>query len=278
MHKLTQYIKEALSGYYPDSELRSIIKILYTEVLHLSMVDIYMGKDINLSVKQVSEIESIVCRLQEYEPLQYIIGTAEFYGLTLNVAPGVLIPRPETTELVECIVKENQNREVRILDIGTGSGCIALALNKQLPQATVTAWDVSDDALRIASLNNVKVNGKVRFEKVDVLTVQPEKEIYDIIVSNPPYIIDAEKKEMERNVLDWEPSLALFVPDNDPLRFYRKISELGREMLRSGGKVYFEINRAFGKETKVMMKELGYTSVEVIKDLSGNDRIIKAQK
>lgn len=278
MHKLTQYIKEALFGYYPDSELHSIIKILYTEVLHLSMVDIYMGKDINLSAKQVSEIESIVCRLQEYEPLQYIIGTAEFYGLTLNVAPGVLIPRPETTELVECIVKENQNKEVNILDIGTGSGCIALALDKQLPQAIVTAWDVSDDALRIASLNNVKVNGKVRFEKVDVLTVQPEKEIYDIIVSNPPYIMDAEKKDMERNVLDWEPSLALFVPDNEPLHFYRKISELGREMLRSGGKVYFEINRAFGKETKVMMKELGYTSVEVIKDLSGNDRIIKAQK
>lgn len=278
MHKLTRYIKEALSGYYPDSELRSIIKILYTEVLHLSMVDIYMGKDINLSAKQVSEIESIVCRLQEYEPLQYIIGIAEFCGLALNVAPGVLIPRPETTELVECIVKENQNREINILDIGTGSGCIALALDKQLPQAIVTAWDVSDDALRIASQNNVKVNGKVRFEKVDVLTVQPEKEIYDIIVSNPPYITDAEKKDMERNVLDWEPSLALFVSDNDPLRFYRKISELGREMLRSGGKVYFEINRAFGKETKVMMKELGYTSVEVIKDLSGNDRIIKAQK
>lgn len=278
MHKLTQYIKETLSGYYPDSELRSIIKILYTEVLHLSMVDIYMGKDINLSAKQVSEIESIVCRLQEYEPLQYIIGIAEFCGLALNVAPGVLIPRPETTELVECIVKENQNREINILDIGTGSGCIALALDKQLPQAIVTAWDVSDDALRIASQNNVKVNGKVRFEKVDVLTVQPEKEIYDIIVSNPPYITDAEKKDMERNVLDWEPSLALFVPDNDPLRFYRKISELGREMLRSGGKVYFEINRAFGKETKIMMEELGYASVEVIKDLSGNDRIIKAQK
>lgn len=278
MQKLTQYIKEALAGCYPESEIRSIIKILYTNVLHLSMVDIYMGKDINLSAKQVSEIESIISRLQKYEPLQYIIGTVEFCGLTLDVAPGVLIPRPETTELVECIVKENLGDEISILDIGTGSGCIALALNKHLPKATVTAWDVSDEALCIASKNNVKVAGSVRFEKVDVLTAHPEWEKYDIIVSNPPYIIDAEKKDMERNVLDWEPSLALFVPDEDPLRFYRKISELGRVMLRPNGKAYFEINRMFGRETKEMMKGLGYSSVEIVKDLSGNDRIIKAQK
>lgn len=278
MQKLTQYIKEALAGCYPESEIRSIIKILYTNVLHLSMVDIYMGKDINLSAKQVSEIESIISRLQKYEPLQYIIGTVEFCGLTLDVAPGVLIPRPETTELVECIVKENLDDEISILDIGTGSGCIALALNKHLPKATVTAWDVSDEALCIASKNNVKVAGNVRFEKVDVLTAHPEWEKYDIIVSNPPYIIDAEKKDMERNVLDWEPSLALFVPNEDPLRFYRKISELGRVMLRPNGKAYFEINRMFGRETKEMMKGLGYSSVEIVKDLSGNDRIIKAQK
>ena len=278
MQKLTQYIKEALAGCYPESEIRSIIKILYTNVLHLSMVDIYMGKDINLSAKQVSEIESIISRLQKYEPLQYIIGTVEFCGLTLDVAPGVLIPRPETTELVECIVKENLDDEISVLDIGTGSGCIALALNKHLPKAMVTAWDVSDEALCIASKNNVKVAGNVRFEKVDVLTAHPEWEKYDIIVSNPPYIIDAEKKDMERNVLDWEPSLALFVPDEDPLRFYRKISELGRVMLRPNGKAYFEINRMFGRETKEMMKGLGYSSVEIVKDLSGNDRIIKAQK
>lgn len=278
MQKLAQYIKEALIGYYPESELRSIIKILYTNVLHFSMVDIYMGKDINLSANQVSEIESIVSRLQEYEPLQYIIGTVEFCGLTLNVAAGVLIPRPETTELVECIVKDNAGKEVTVLDVGTGSGCIALALDKHLPKATVAAWDVSDEALCIAAQNNMKVGGNVRFEKVDVLAVQPEREQYDIIVSNPPYITDAEKKDMERNVLDWEPSLALFVPDEDPLCFYRRISELGREMLRQRGMVYFEINRMFGRETKEMMESLGYNSVEIIKDMSGNDRIIKARK
>ena len=242
------------------------------------MVDIYMGKDINLSAKQVSEIESIVSRLQQYEPLQYIIGTAEFCGLTLNVAPGVLIPRPETTELVERIVKENADKEIDILDIGTGSGCIALALDRHLPGATVTAWDVSDDALRIASQNNINVNGKVRFEKVDVLAVRPKEEMFDVIVSNPPYITELEKKDMERNVLDWEPSIALFVPDEEPLRYYRRISELGRVMLRQGGKVYFEINRAFGQETKRMMEDLGYSSVGIIKDMSGNDRIIKARK
>lgn len=277
MQQLTQYIKEALAGYYPDSELRSIIKVLYTEVLHLSMVDIYTGKDINLSVNQMSEIESIICRLREYEPLQYILGTTEFCGLTLNVAPGVLIPRPETTELVECIVKENSGKGIDVLDIGTGSGCIALALDKQLPQASVEAWDVSDDALRIALQNNEKVKGNVRFARVDILNLQPGKAMVDIIVSNPPYITNAEKKDMERNVIDWEPSLALFVPDEAPLLYYRKISELGRVMLRPDGKVYFEINRAFGRETKIMMEELGYTSVEIIKDLSGNDRIIKAQ-
>lgn len=278
MRKTTQYIKQALKDYYPDAELQAFIKIIYMDIFHLSMLDIYMGKDIKLSVKQLDELESIILRLQKHEPLQYIIGTTEFYGLTLKVASGVLIPRPETTELVDLIVKEAPNTSLNILDIGTGSGCIALALDRYLPRAHVVAWDISDDALTIARQNNRMVAGNVSFEKRDVLTMHDDKEQFNIIVSNPPYITVAEKKDMDRNVLDWEPGLALFVSDNDPLCYYKKISELGLTMLYPRGKVYFEINRAFGEEMKIMMQGLGYNSVEVIKDLSGNDRIVKAQK
>ena len=237
-----------------------------------------MGKDITLSVKAEQELESILTRLHHFEPIQYILGEARFLGRTFYVAPGVLIPRPETEELVELMLKELSPIS-RILDIGTGSGCIAVSLAKELPESQVTAWDVSEDALSIAASNSKSLQVAVRFEQRDVLTYSPDAtERYDVIVSNPPYVIEAEKQEMEQNVLDWEPSLALFVPDTDPLRFYRRIAMLGLEMLVPGGKLYFEINRAFGEDIVSMLRESGYHVIRLQKDISHNDRFVIAEK
>lgn len=186
-----------------------------------------------------------------------------------HVAPGVLIPRPETEELVEVMLREIPS-DARILDIGTGSGCIAISLSKAFPNAKVTAWDVSEDALCIARRNNDDLQASVCFVKQDVLAWRGGGgQCYDVIVSNPPYITESEKQEMERNVLDWEPFSALFVPNNDPLLFYRRIGELGRMMLVDGGRLYFEINRAYGEATVMMLCGQGYTGIRILKDISG---------
>lgn len=200
------------------------------------------------------------------------------WGRTFRVAPGVLIPRPETEELVEGMLKEVAPVS-RILDIGTGSGCIAVTLSKELPEAEVTAWDISEEALAIAGDNNHLLQASVLFVQRDVLTYQPvEGECFDVIVSNPPYVTEIEKRDMEPNVLNWEPSRALFVPDSDPLRFYRRIGELGRSMLTAGGRLYFEINRAFGEAVASMLRKQGYTNVRIRKDISGNDRYVIAER
>jgi release factor glutamine methyltransferase len=199
--------------------------------------------------------------------------------LTFEVNPNVLIPRPETQELVAWIVEDCQpGKSVRILDIGTGSGCIPVTLAKQLPEAEVESWDISEGALEVASRNSERNGVKVLLRQKDVLNAEPEGKLYDVIVSNPPYITNKEKVDMEANVLDWEPSLALFVPDEDPLLFYRKIARLGCEILKEGGSLYFEINRAYGQETALMLNELGYNQIELKKDSWGNDRMIKAKR
>ena len=231
-----------------------------------------------LSPKDEKELESILFRLCNFEPIQYVQGTARFLGRTFRVAPGVLIPRPETEELVERMLEEVAPAS-RILDIGTGSGCIAVTLSKELPEAEVTAWDISGEALAIAGDNNRLLQTSVQFVQRDVLTYQPaEDEYFDVIVSNPPYVRETEKKDMEPNVLNWEPSGALFVPDSDPLRFYRRIGELGRSMLTVGGRLYFEINRAFGEAVASMLRKQGYTNVRIRKDISGNDRYVIAER
>ena len=223
-------------------------------------------------------MQSLLRRLRNFEPIQYILGEARFLGRAFQVASGVLIPRPETEELVEIMLKEISSTS-RILDIGTGSGCIAVTLAKELPGTQVTAWDVSEEALAIAAANSLALQAPVCFEQRDVLAYTPGvTERYDVIVSNPPYVTEAEKQDMERNVLDWEPSLALFVPDTDPLRFYRRIAVLGLEMLESDGKLYFEINRTFGEDIVFMMRELGYRFVRLQEDISHNDRFVIAQK
>ena len=278
MNHVTTYIRQALHDIYPPGELRSLTKIICCDLLGQDAIDYYLGKDITLSVKEEQELESILARLRNFEPIQYILGEARFMGRTFRVAPGVLIPRPETEELVEMMLKE-LSPVSRVLDVGTGSGCIAISLAKELPESQVTAWDVSGEALSIAATNSKALQASVRFEQRDVLTYEPcVADCYDVIVSNPPYVTEAEKQEMEHNVLDWEPSLALFVPDTDPLRFYRRIAVLGLEMLTPGGKLYFEINRAFGKDTVAMLCESGYRAVRLQKDISHNDRFVIAEK
>lgn len=278
MNKIVAYIRSRLQPYYTAEEVSALSRIVCCDLLGQAPTDYYLGKDIALSPKKEQELEDILQRLSRFEPLQYIEGRTLFLGREFWVAPGVLIPRPETEELVELMLKEIP-ADARILDVGTGSGCIAISLAKELPDALVTAWDVSPEALSVARVNARKLQSNVRFVECDVLACQvDEVGLYDVIVSNPPYVTEAEKADMEPNVLQWEPSLALFVPDDDPLRFYRRIAVLGRDMLADGGRLYFEINRAYGREMVEMLRTMGYVGVRVEKDLSQNDRFVIAEK
>ena len=278
MNRITTYIRQSLQDIYPPEEVKALSMLICCDMLGLDALDIYMGKDIILSECKQRELENIIFRLQKNEPIQYIRGIAEFCGRNFKVASGVLIPRPETAELVELIVEENPNAR-RLLDIGTGSGCIAISLDKKLPDAEVEAWDISEEALAIARKNNEELDAQVTFCRQDVFSADgTQSGSYDIIVSNPPYVTETEKREMEANVLDWEPELALFVPDEDPLRFYRRIAELGRELLRPDGKLYFEINQAYGQDMIRMIEMNQYRDVRVIKDIFGKDRILTANR
>lgn len=278
MNRITTYIRQSLQNVFPPEELKALSMLICCDMLGFDALDIYMGKDIILSKCKQRELENIIFRLQKNEPIQYIRGFAEFCGRRFKVTPGVLIPRPETAELVELIVKENPDAR-HLLDIGTGSGCIAISLDKNLPNAKVEGWDISEEALNIARVNNENLEARVSFRQTDVLADELEREpSFDIIVSNPPYVTEAEKQDMEANVLEWEPELALFVPDEDPLRFYRRIAMLGRELLVEGGKIYFEINQAYGRETTHMLEMNQYHDVRVIRDIFGKERIVTAKR
>ena len=276
MHPIYTYIRQELSGYYPDAEAAALAKYILTEKFQLSALDLYAGKDMNFSSENLSEVNDILMRLKSYEPLQYIMGETWFCGFRFKVTPSVLIPRPETSELIDWIVDDNKREEISVLDIGTGSGCIPVSLSLMMNSPVVSAWDISEQALSVASENARMNNVDIAFSRVDVLSTDIPDIKTDIIVSNPPYITDSEKTDMERNVLEWEPGLALFVPDDDPLRFYRRIAEIGIDILNCEGLIYFEINRAYGKETVEMLSSMGYRNIELRKDLSGNDRMIKA--
>lgn len=278
MNASVSHIRRALQESYSVQEAANLSRIVCCEMLGQTTIDYYLGKDIILSSKEMQKLNGILARLLNFEPIQYIQGTARFLERSYHVAPGVLIPRPETEELVEVMLREIPP-DARILDIGTGSGCIAISLSKAFPNAKVTAWDVSEDALCIARRNNDDLQASVCFVKQDVLAWRGDGgQCYDVIVSNPPYITESEKQEMERNVLDWEPFSALFVPNNDPLLFYRRIGELGRMMLVDGGRLYFEINRAYGEATAMMLCGQGYTGIRILKDISGNDRFVIAER
>lgn len=278
MNPIVYYIKQALRDYYPDSEVTAMTKLLLTQVFGMSVTELYAGKDSSFSADEKQQLDNILFRLQKYEPLQYIIGIETFCGLEFEVNRHVLIPRPETAELVDWIEQENPDFRGRILDIGTGSGCIAISLAKHFPAAEVTAWDISTEALQVARHNSQRNNVEIKLVHQDVLQATPSEEKFHLMVSNPPYITEREKADMEANVLEWEPETALFVPDSHPLLFYQKIAELGTDMLHPKGKLYFEINREYGNETIDMLKELGYRHIELRKDMAQNDRMIRAER
>ena len=279
MHPIVNEIRNALREHYPDSEALALAKMLLVEAFGFSTLELYGGKDKEISGKRLDVLNEMIARLKKNEPIQYVIGAEVFCGWTFEVNENVLIPRPETQELVRWIEADwKSDAPCRILDVGTGSGCIAISLSKLLEGAEVEAWDISEGALRVARRNADRNEAQVLFRQVDVLKVCTEDCRYDVIVSNPPYITESEKQDMEANVLDWEPHTALFVPDADPLLFYRRIAELGVSMLNEGGALYFEINRAYGEETVRMLEGLGYKQIELRKDNWGNDRMIKANR
>lgn len=278
MSDIIQKIKDSLSPIYPESEIVGMTRIIIESVTGYSVPILLSDKSKKITDTQYLKIDKILKRLQSAEPIQYILGETEFFGLPFLVDENVLIPRPETEELVEMILNENERGDCHILDIGTGSGCIAISLKKHLPKAVVCAWDFSAGALSMANQNAERNKLTVQFSQVDVLQDYPIDTMFDTIVSNPPYVLDSEKEVMNKNVLDYEPHSALFVPDNDPLRFYKRIADIAQKLLKEKGKLYFEINQAKGPETVEMLSAKGFEAVRLIKDLLGNDRIVAAQK
>ena len=278
MKKITQKIKEELGSYYNEAEVTALTRIIATEILGITPATYYLKDSVMLTPAEEATLTGTIERLKRHEPIQYIQGYTEFCGLKFKVNRATLIPRPETSELVEWIAGDYKGKAVNILDIGTGSGCIAVSLAHRLPLSNVTAWDISPEAIAIAAENSKENKTKVTFEIVDILTHCPAEKQFDVIVSNPPYIKENEKSAMHKNVLDWEPHTALFVPNNDPLIFYRTIAQKAMTMLTTGGTLYFEINRAHGAETIEMLADFGYKNIELRQDFAGNDRMIKAIK
>lgn len=283
LNPYTQLVSR-LAGVYPPGEARAVARVLLEDAFGITLADVYAGKVREFSPHELERLHSMADRLEKGEPVQYVAGTAQFGGLTFEVSPGVLIPRPETLELVEWAAGDfstrtgKGNRHMRVLDIGTGSGCIAVTMAVRLAGAQVTAVDISEKALGVARRNAARNGVQVEFAVCDILS--PGADIagnFDVIMSNPPYVCRSERAGMHRNVLDYEPHEALFVDDTDPLVFYRAIARFAAAYLAPGGAVYVEINRRFGRETADVFSAAGFASVELRKDSAGNPRMIKAK-
>jgi release factor glutamine methyltransferase len=269
------YFLEKLTPLYDAVEAESFFAIALEELKGWKRIDLAMNQDAELSGKEIEKWNDILAQLEQQKPIQYIFGKTHFYGLEFEVNEDTLIPRPETEELVEWIVHENKSRgKIRILDIGTGSGCIAVSLAKNLLDAEVFAIDVSAEALAVAQRNAERNHTKVTFWQKDILATGFLPQKFDIIVSNPPYVRNLEKVEIKPNVLEYEPHLALFVEDNDALLFYRKIALLAQSSLNENGRLYFEINQYLGNETVEMLEQYGFKNIVLNKDIYGNDRMI----
>lgn len=273
-------IKESISKLapvYDPSESRWLMRIILEKLNGWTHTDIILNGDKEMLPELKDRIEAIISRLLRNEPIQYILGETYWHGLTLRVSPAVLIPREETSELVDIITGENQRDDLAVLDMCTGSGCIAIALARNLSFPEVTGIDISDEALSVARDNAALCKVKINFLKSDVLKpLNLTDNSYDIIVSNPPYIADSEKNSMDANVLDYEPHSALFVPNDDPLKFYRAISSSASRLTRPGGRLYLEINPLYARQLSDMLSADGWTDVTVIKDMHGKDRFISA--
>lgn len=267
-----------LEPLYGNGEARAVTDYVLDVCFGLSKADIMCGAVEEMTAEKAAELNKIFGRLMEGEPVQYVLGRAEFCGRWFDVRPGVLIPRPETEELCAWITADSKaSGSPKVLDIGTGSGCIAITLQLDMPESNVTAWDISADALDVARENAQRFGANVNFVKQDALNAKPEGE-WDVIVSNPPYICEKEKKDMAVNVLEHEPHTALFVPDADPLLFYRAITRLAVQTLNKGGRLYFEINPIYADDTCRMMQAEGMTAVELRSDMYGKQRMAKGVK
>ena len=282
------HFNESLKHLYPTSEIDSFFFIILEEYMGFKRIDIVLKSDFHIDQKSLNLMQIATKQLEQEIPIQYIIGKTEFFGLPFNINKEVLIPRPETEELVEQVIKEvsliktyktdsnetTNEKQLKILDIGTGSGCIAISLKKELPSSKISAIDVSNEALRIAKKNALLNKVDINFIHLDILKTNNLDKLYDVIVSNPPYVRELEKKEMKNNVLNNEPHLALFVDNKNPLLFYNKIAELAKNFLTKNGQLHFEINQYLGKETIILLAEKGFKNIQLKKDIFGNDRIV----
>lgn len=280
LRQITSDLSMALQAIYPPAEADSMAGLVLEHVLGLSPLQRRMNTNEPVSEPGLEHLPPLQARLLTHEPLQYVLGTAHFAGLELEVTPATLIPRPETEELVALILREQQGRSgLRILDIGTGSGCIPIALGLGLSGSCLTAVDISAEALAVARRNAATYAVPIHFQQVDILTAEPHLPApLDVLVSNPPYVLEEERLQMRPNVLQFEPATALFVPNHDPLLFYRRIATLGQQWLRVGGTLYFEINEQYATATADMLRQLGYTQVEVQADIFGKDRMARATR
>lgn len=270
-----EQLKNGLAGVVEPHEAQAMIRVICEDVFNYDPVDVALRQESELPEFAQDKVADIIARLRRHEPLQYIVGSARFHGHRFKVTPAVLIPRPETEQLVDIIVDENTASDLRVLDMGTGSGCIAISLARALKFAQVEALDVSRDALAVARENAATLKAKVRFFESDMLSPQPPAR-YDIIVSNPPYICWSEREAMDRNVKDYEPGQALFVPDNDPLLFYKAIAPYAAQSLERGGRLYLEINQRFGNEVRRLLEDNGFDEVRIIEDSFGKVRFAAA--
>ena len=271
MGKRFQDIRRQLATLYDSGEAQAMGFLLLEEGCGLSQADVLIGKDDAISEAEEAWLHQAMGRLMKGEPIQYVMGHTDFCELRIEVGNGVLIPRQETEELVEA-VKECD--PATILDIGTGSGCIALALKQRFPQAKVTAMDISKEALTIARNNAERLGLDITFEQKDIFKVTPEPNQFDLIVSNPPYVCEEERKEMERHVVDYEPKVALFVPDDHPLLFYEAITTYAATALTNGGTLAFETNRRFAHEVGALMADAGFSNIKLKRDMFNNERIV----
>lgn len=275
---ISRDLQADLTSRYGEREAKAMVRLIFHALKGWNLTDMIIHADNEVSPFMLEKLQEIKRRLLKDEPIQYILGEASFYGMNLTVNRDTLIPRPETAELVDIIVSENKGSDLNILDIGTGSGAIAIALSRNLKYPQVTALDISEGALDVARNNAERLKARINFIHADIFDWEPPTNEFDIIVSNPPYIDDSEKNSMDRNVLDYEPHSALFVPDDNPLIFYSRIAEIGNNALKDNGRLYFEINPRHADQLVNLLNTFGYRNIETKKDTYGKLRFIEATK
>lgn len=273
--KLFQYIKDEIKINEPEKEVTSIAYYLLHELFGIDKAEVILDRSVNISGSQQKELNRFIDRLNQYEPIQYIVGEAEFYGRKFKVDSSTLIPRNETEELVQEIITSEKGNRIKFLDIGTGTGCIPITLAKELKETRAFACDIDPRVIKIAKHNAEKHNVDIDFMLMDILSEKIPLTNLDVIVSNPPYVRDSEKSQMSANVVDYEPEQALFVRDDDPLLYYRRIAELAQETLKPGGRLYVEINEAFGEDIQTLLEVMDYNDVLVLQDINSKNRIVK---